>query len=372
MKKIFEINNKNSIDNLIDNNLEKELKSINNTLKLLLITEKNKIENHLEFWDKYKKFTNKYEFIYSSYNYKYKSVLNINKISRSYFKLWEILNDNLLINKYEKKIKIANIAEAPGGFMEAIIDYFKYFDKTTKPFLYGISLLNKNDRNIPNWKLKKNCNIYVNSINDNIGDLYNYKNITKFINLVQPNSCKLITCDGGFDINNNYENQEKLLNKLILCEIYMVINLQKNNGNAIIKCFDLFSEESMLIIYILSLFYSKIKIIKPLSSRPANSEKYLLCENFDENKIVSYKNIIESLKNYLYFDKQINIIIPTYLKLLITEYNIYYTHLQINSIVETINLIENLENNHEEKILIEIYNKNLVDCKLWCKKYKLL
>jgi 23S rRNA U2552 (ribose-2'-O)-methylase RlmE/FtsJ len=420
---------------VIDNNIENEIKSINNTLSLLLINEKGKIDKYLDIWDFYKKFTNEYEFIYSrgennlntsAQNLEFKSLVNINKISRSYFKLWEILNDFDFFkdNLNTKNLKIANIAEAPGGFIEAIIDYI-FLNKiniNNKIYFYGLSHLNKSNKKIPSWKIKKiyqkKYNIWLNSEFDNNGNIYNYKNILKYIYIVKPNSCNLITCDGGFDINGDYENQETLLNKLLLCETYLIIKLQKNNGNAIIKCFDLFSDESIKIIYILSLFYESIFIIKPLSSRPANSEKYLLCKNFNEDNIDKYKDILELLHKFLYCPynepiSTLNIIIPSYFKLLITEYNIYYTNRQINYINNTINLIKkchctgssvsfssrqksrytafnfsipleknpikfslNTENlTDEQKKYIEIinnlYQKNIILCKEWCIKYKL-
>jgi 23S rRNA U2552 (ribose-2'-O)-methylase RlmE/FtsJ len=424
MKKILQINTPNYIKNnnkysedneikqdiktkvIIDNNIEKEIKSINNTLSLLLITEKGKIDEYLKIWDFYKKFTNEYEFIYSKgennikntqlnqpYNLEFKSFININKISRSYFKLWEILNDfdffkdNISNNE---NLKIANIAEAPGGFMEAIIDYINMNRINNKINFYGLSHLNKLNKKIPLWKIKrlyqKKYNIWLNSESDNNGNIYDYKNILKYIYIVKPNSCNLITCDGGFDINGDYENQETLLNKLLLCETYLIIKLQKNNGNAIIKCFDLFSDDSIKIIYILSLFYDSIFFIKPLSSRPANSEKYLLCKNFNEDNIVKYKNILELLHKYLYTKNNdsdtLNIIIPSYFKLLITEYNIYYTNRQIDYINNTIDLIKKInpetQKAHEinsppgKEIINNLYQKNIILCKEWCIKYKFI
>ena len=54
----------------------------------------------------------------------------------------------------------------------------------------------------------------------------------------------------------------------------------------------------MKILYILTLFFDEVFIIKPFSSRPANSEKYVLCksfkmsnENLDRYK-ERFKNII--------------------------------------------------------------------------------
>jgi 23S rRNA U2552 (ribose-2'-O)-methylase RlmE/FtsJ len=378
MKNIFQIKIQNPLDSSNNNELEKEIKSINNTLQLLLVIEKKKIDKYLNIWDKYKKFTNEYEFIYSSQNdIKYKSLLNINKVSRSYFKLWEILNDFSLLpeEKSNKKIKIANIAEAPGGFIEAIVDYIS-FKKFQKPFFYGFSLLNCENKNIPNWKFKKNYlhqnNIFLNSFNQNKGNLYDYNDVNQYIKAISLNSCHLITCDGGFDINGQYESQEKLINKLLLCEIFIIFKLQKNNGNSIIKCFDLFSDKSILVIYLLSLFYSEIYIIKPTLSRPANSEKYLLCKNFNVNNLLVHSKLIDTLKNHLYFKKHFNIKIPSYFKLLITEYNIFYTNRQIFYISNTIKLIEDiLENKTDEDIkLKQLYDLNKPICEKWCDKYQ--
>lgn len=355
--------------------LEKEIISINNTLNLLLVDEKNKIDKYYDIWDKYKKFTNEYEFIYSSNDNKYKSVINCNKISRSYFKLWEILNEFPLIRENSREIKIANIAEAPGGFIEAICDFIELNTSNVKSSLYGISLLN-NNKSVPTWKIRKSnqkkYNIILNANPNNNGDIYIYKNIENYINTVGVSSCELITCDGGFDIDKDYEHQEMLLNKLLLCETYLMIKLQKNKGNSIMKCFDLFNDDSIRIIYILSLFYDSISIVKPLSSRPANSEKYLLCESFNEANLLINKDVIEKLHNYLYGDsKTLNILIPTDIKWSIIKYNIYYTNRQIYHIYNTIDLIEKCKKKNNEEILENIYNINIEKCREWCDKYNI-
>ncbi len=389
MNKLYQINNKNldlnnNSGSLINNFDELEIIQINNELYTNLTSAKKKIDKYQSIWDKYKKFTNEYEFIYTSSESIFKSVLVNNKISRSYYKLWEILNDFKIIDKSNTSINIANIAESPGGFIEAIIDYLNVKKINSKNiFFYGISIIDDNNFSVPRWRIKKkylqNYNINLNCKQTNIGDIYNYDDVLKYIALVEPNTCELITCDGGFDINGDYEHQENLLNKLLLCETYLMIKLQKNLGKSIIKCFDLFSENSMKIIYILSLFYETVTFVKPLSSRPANSEKYLLCENFNTDKLIENDYIIEILKNFLYDDNNIklNIVIPTKIKLLITEYNKYYTDRQIFNINSTIDLIEEILSKKnsdiiQKKILRNCYEINIEKCKQWCDKYKVI
>ena len=74
-------------------------------------------------------FANTYEFIFSFNN---DGVANVVPISRSYFKLIEILQDNdVLMNTTE--IRSACLCEGPGGFIQAINDMYR--DKT---YLYPI------------------------------------------------------------------------------------------------------------------------------------------------------------------------------------------------------------------------------------------
>ena len=45
-------------------------------------------------------------------------------ISRSYFKLWEIMSSSGCLNQFKgKQINIANIAEGPGGFIHSLINF---------------------------------------------------------------------------------------------------------------------------------------------------------------------------------------------------------------------------------------------------------
>ena len=107
----------------------------NNELCKLLIKNKNMIDsytskyNTLSIWDRVKKYTNNYELIFSLNN-KNPSVSKFRPCSRSFFKIWETIYDlrdtkfGELIN-FNEKLKIGNIAESPGGFIEALINHRK-------------------------------------------------------------------------------------------------------------------------------------------------------------------------------------------------------------------------------------------------------
>ena len=365
----------------------------NSTLNEILNIEKNKISTHYNnnsSWDKVKKFSNEYEFIYtSSYANDYKNISSTIPISRSFFKLWEIINNyDDIIPLNTENLKTAHIAEGPGGFIECVYKYLDKYNINSINEIHGITLLS-NNKTIPNWKIKKNFinkyNIHLNNINDGDGDLYNFNNITSFMESVKNgsdsyNCCDFITADGGFDFSENFNEQEKDFIIFLICEIYIVLNLLKVGGNAVIKIYDIYSKESIKILYILTIFFEEVLIVKPLSSRPANSEKYLLCRNYIMNN-EDYNKFNELFKEII-LSKDLRLLenenAPYRFLKHITNYNKYYTDRQIRYINKTIELISKINkinsNNeiiNERLFLKNIYNSNKKYAIEWCKNYNI-
>ena len=87
-------------------------------------------------WNNYKKYTNPYEFIHSVIPDIKKTVCTIRPISRSYYKLIEIIN-TLELNDVNNPIETFHLAEGPGGFIEAIC----YLRSNIKDKYYGMTLI---------------------------------------------------------------------------------------------------------------------------------------------------------------------------------------------------------------------------------------
>ena len=89
---------------------------------------KNKIQNQ-KLWDFSKKLSNNFEMIHvNSKNVHHNlGIANYDPISRSYFKMWEIIQDFKIIDFKKKELRILGIAEGPGGFIEAIYNSRKKF-----------------------------------------------------------------------------------------------------------------------------------------------------------------------------------------------------------------------------------------------------
>ncbi|KAM8719548.1 hypothetical protein ACLKA7_005737 [Drosophila subpalustris] len=77
------------------------------------------------------------------------------------------------------------------------------------------------------------------------------------------------------------------------------LKILRIDGSFVCKLFDLFTPFSVGLVYLMYKCFQQIAIIKPNSSRPANSERYIVCKHKlpDTEVIVEYLNAINRLLN---------------------------------------------------------------------------
>ena len=284
-------------------------------------------------------------------------------MSRSFFKMWEMLSKFNLV-KVDENIIIANIAEGPGGFIEAIHKYKEH----NMDDIYISNTLYPSDKNIPSWnKLKRYINEHkITNIKLFYCDLYNYQNIIEYINNFENKKSMFVTGDGGFDYSNNFNKQEEQSCRIIYSEIIIALAIQEKKGNFIIKIFDTFTLFTLKYIYLLSIFYETIQLYKPLTSRVANSEKYIICKGFKGIKDELLSDFLESIKNFSDDDPDIiNIQLTNDFIYQFDNYNRIFVDNQIDFIDRTVGIIKNKDTIDLKKIVQE----QLCNAKEWCKTY---
>jgi 23S rRNA U2552 (ribose-2'-O)-methylase RlmE/FtsJ len=357
---------------------EENMENISSSTKKYIEIMKGKIHKCHSQWDNLKKITNEYEYIHTNIPHYKNSVSKIKPISRAFFKLIEIFNIfNVLENYKHININSFHLAEGPGGFIEAL----SYMRFNSNDNYYGMTLIDNLNSKIPGWKktdnfLKKNRNVIIEKGHDGTGNLYNPDNLSYIIKKYK-NSMEIITGDGGFDFSIDYNKQEKLALQLIYSQIIYAICLQKKNGYFLLKVFDTFTSASVDLLYILSCFYEKVHIIKPNTSRSANSEKYVICSNFKYTDTSYYfKDFSTTLAmlnnidlNNTYINRFLNFDINYKYISTIREINTILSQQQIDNISKTLNLIENTERKRD-KYITQQY-KNIQKCTQWCIKYQI-
>lgn len=331
---------------------------------------KIQIDNNQDKWDNYKKYTNTYEYIHTIVPNSKQSVCTLKPLSRSFYKMIELCNNFNIISELPNICKTFHLAEGPGGFIESIVSLRNNKNDT----YYGMTL-NDNDLNVPGWKksnyfLKSNSNVIIENGVDNTGNLLNKENL-EFCFKKYSNSMDLITADGGFDFSQDFNRQEITSIKLIYAQVCYAIAMQKKNGTFILKVFDLFTESSLDILFLLCCLYKNVNIVKPNTSRMANSEKYIVCKNFKletSNMIVfELSKSFEYLNTPMYLKRILKIDIPHYFINKIEDCNSLFGQIQIENISSTLNLIDNYRTDKIESLK----KYNISKCITWCQKYNL-
>lgn len=250
-------------------------------IKLYSLRQKiDKYESSGSMWEYYKKLINPYELVYTQTKYKDfpSSVCMLNPLSRSYFKIIEILNVTKFFETHGTSIlRSAHVCEGPGGFIEG------FYDECEKRRLVPKSAtaitLRPNQSNIPGWKraanfLQKYKSVQILYGADNTGNILKYENQNTFI--AESPKVLLFTGDGGFDFSTDYSLQEVSVFPLLVASVRIGLEVLRVGGYFILKFFDIHQMPTKQLLYFLSLHFRQWTLYKPATSRPCNPEHYFI------------------------------------------------------------------------------------------------
>ena len=345
---------------------------ISNSLATYLYEIKERLDKIEHEWDIHKKYTNPYEYIHTPIPNRRKCVSKYSPLSRSYFKMIEMIN--IFNLKFESKpINTFHIAEGPGGFIEAIVNT----RKCSHDVYTGMTILNDIDPNIPAWKksesfLKQHKNVKIESGIDRTGNILKLENFVYCKNKY-GSSMDFITGDGGFDFSVDFNSQELHIADLLMAQAFYALIMQKKGGNFVLKIFDSFMNHTLDLLYILSSFYESVYIVKPYTSRYANSEKYIVCKKFlFSNSDTFYGRLYSTFKK-MTLNKNKHTVSrfltrPLSYQFIVKmeEYNAIFGQQQLENIHYTISLIENKYKQEKIEGLLKV---NISKCIHWCNKY---
>lgn len=310
-------------------------------------------------WTKIRKISNVYEAPF------YKASKKI--ISRAFYKLWEILYDyNISCNT-----ETLHLCEAPGGFIQATLEYKRknYNDVKT---CHTVSLMSSSESS-PNYHstvVKRND---VNVMYDNDGDLYDINTILNICSKLKGINISLVTADGGITDNGDFNNKEILHTRLIFNQLFSSCCVLDNLGCLVLKIFDIFTDISAHILFLLNYLFEEVSISKPLTSRPTNSEKYVICKGFYKDKFspsvknTLYKCVISQGKDDLFLSSLLKI--PQSFIDQIKIYNQRFLEHQISFIEKNLSLIN--EKKHRSLNIYNFVNQKKIHGKNWITKYHL-
>ncbi|CAO0794343.1 unnamed protein product [Mucor circinelloides] len=194
-----------------------------------------------------------------------------------------------LATTHSQEFTFADICGGPGGFSEYLLWRVHSWGESAHGF--GITLKASNEVNWHTEKFRPDIPRHsLTEINgaDGTGDLYKIDNIKQFeatiLKETRDKGVDLAVADGGFDFTGNEAHQELSAQRLLLCEIVTMLTCLKRGGHFVCKFFDILSESTAGLVWLLYQLFDEICITKPLSSRPANAERYIVCKGLVHEK----------------------------------------------------------------------------------------
>lgn len=334
---------------------------------------KQQIDEVNDQWDYTKKLTNPYEYIHTPVPVTHVSIAKYKPLSRAYFKMIEIIDTFDLT--WNHPIKTFHLAEGPGGFIEAIVKR----RQNSKDSYTGMTLVSS-DYNTPGWRKSQQFLsrwrdvVTIEYGKDGTGNLFtydNYKSLKK-----KQHTHDFVTGDGGFDFSVCYNMQECMSSRLIFAQLVYALMLQKEGGVFVLKVFDCFTRATLDMMWILSTVYRKVDIMKPCTSRFANSEKYVVCRGYRQKQgemiLPELENILSKLETPppgMHIQQLLNYMPPLYFLNHLEEMNAVLGQQQMDMIDITLEMIymNDEDKNHRLK---NIHFSNLQKCVHWCKQHK--
>ncbi|XP_052871057.1 cap-specific mRNA (nucleoside-2'-O-)-methyltransferase 1-like [Anopheles cruzii] len=175
----------------------------------------------------------------------------------------------------------ADVCAGPGGFSEYVLWRNKWRAKG-----FGFTLRGANDFRLDGFTAggPETFDPYYGP-KDN-GDIFDPENINGFADYVikqTETGVHLMMADGGFSVEGHENEQETYSKQLYLCQVIVALAIVRPGGNFVVKLFDIFTPFSVGLVYLVYRCFRQICICKPNSSRPANSERYLVCKSKKPN-----------------------------------------------------------------------------------------
>jgi cap2 methyltransferase len=252
----------------------------------------------------YEKNSKKFSFITGYFNMErdlrnyISKTYNTPHVTNAWLKIYELYTHYKLIPYSADKFTYFDNAAFPGTFILATWHMVKTFGDIKEFKWYGSSLLAPDDKKVLEDKYrlyKSNPQRWLMN-KDNDGDvtkISNIKNIKKRIG----GTIDLYTSDLGFDVSSDYNRQEEFHAHANLGQIIYGLVSLKQGGSMVTKQYTYYLPFTASLMGIMTSLFKRVEIAKPMTSRPGNSETYLVCIGYNrKDKLIDL--LIRRLGNF--------------------------------------------------------------------------
>lgn len=110
------------------------------------------------------------------------------------------------------------------------------------------------------------------------GDITKLETAEAIIGHFGDKKAQLVICDGAPDVTGLHDIDEYIQSQLLLAALNITTHVLMRNGTFVAKIFR--GKDTSLLYSQLSIFFEKVSIAKPASSRNSSIEAFVVCQNY--------------------------------------------------------------------------------------------
>lgn len=229
-------------------------------------------------------------------------------VTNAWLKMYELCKYIAPLVSRLKNFNTFHIAEAPGNFMLAINHFLSQYPQKEWSW-------HANTYRSSSFESKGEEDTYLSDQYgliaqysskwlwgaDGNGDITSEANIKSF-KVRLPSPIHLITSDVKYVPEVvNFDEEENINIPVHFGHTLTTLMTLAKGGTAILKEFTFFEAQSISLLWLLVYCFKDVKIVKPITSRPANSEVYLVCTEYkqplSESEIVRLFDIMRYIRS---------------------------------------------------------------------------
>lgn len=183
----------------------------------------------------------------------------------------------------------ADVCAGPGGFSEYILSRKQWHAKG-----FGFTLKKENDFQLDKFHAGPYETLHPFYGEEDTGNVFDPVNQADFYRIIMKHTYNkgvhFMMSDGSFSIEGQENTNEITSKQLYLCQCRIALMIVRTGGHFVTKLFNLLTPFSVGLIYLMYKCFDSICIFKPNTSKPATSERYLVCKGKKANthEIMNY------------------------------------------------------------------------------------
>ncbi|CAH0480405.1 unnamed protein product [Peronospora belbahrii] len=198
------------------------------------------------------------------------------------------------LEQHQESLSFADICGGPGGFSEYLLWRANCATKGNGDLdqcIHGYGITLKEAANKCDWRLPSTSrNLFTICYGeDGTGNLCTLANIHRFRDVVRvrhPSGVDLVLADGGCLHARSQSNQELVMTRLISAEVLAMFSVLSVGGDFVCKTFELTTPAMLQLCWLLHRCFERFAVVKPITSRPASSERYIVARGLQASRSI--------------------------------------------------------------------------------------